>query len=372
VSLPDTMLDVSLLLALIVAVALLTRRTPVPLTVVLTIGGFALAASGLSPALGELQGETFEQVVLYVFLPLLVFAAALDIDLRAFVRNAGAILALAVVAFLVSAVLVGLALNLALGVPLVVTLLFGALISATDPVAVVAVFREVGVPRRLLVLVEGESLLNDGVAIVAASVLLGGALGGTTDPLGGVVEFAGVFAGGAALGVVIGLLAAALLPWLPALPSVVLTLSVAYGSFLLAEHTFHFSGVVATAAAGMVLAGIAPMRASADVREQWHATWEVLDYVANAVLFLLIGLALGTVGLLEHLGPIALAIVVVLVAARPPSSPSCGCSSASGTSHGSDGATRRCSPGAGCAAASPSPSRSPCRRTSTSASCSSP
>jgi CPA1 family monovalent cation:H+ antiporter len=314
VSLPETMLDVSLLLALIVVVALATQRTRVPLTVVLTVAGYALAAGGLSPDVGELQGESFEQVVLFVFLPLLVFAAALDLDLRAFVRNLGAILGLAVVAFLVSAALVGVALHLALGVPLVVTLLFGALISATDPVAVVAVFRQVGVPRRLLVLVEGESLLNDGVAIVAASVLLGGALGATTDPLAGAAEFGGVFAGGTVLGLLVGLLAAVTLPWLAALPAVVLTLAAAYGSFLLAEHVLGFSGVVATAAAGMVLAGLAPVRASAAVREMWHATWEVLDYVANAVLFLLIGLALGAVGLLEHLGPVALAVVVVLVA----------------------------------------------------------
>jgi hypothetical protein len=178
VSLPRALLDVSLLLGLVVLVSLVLSRTRIPLTVVLVVAGFALAATGLSPDVGELRGETFEQVVIFLFLPLLVFAAALDLDLRAFVRNLGAVLGLAVVAFVVSMVLVGLALHSALGLPLVGRAAVRALISATDPVAVVAVFREVGVPRRLLVLVEGESLLNDGVAIVASSVLLGAALGG--------------------------------------------------------------------------------------------------------------------------------------------------------------------------------------------------
>ena len=313
-SLPHTLLDVSLLLALVVAITLVTSRTRIPLTVVLVVAGFALSASGLSPDLGELRGEAFEQVVIFVFLPLLVFAAALDLDLRAFLRNVGAILGLAIAAFVVSMVLVGLALHAALGIPLAVTLLFGALISATDPVAVVAVFREVGVPRRLLVLVEGESLLNDGVAIVASSVLLGAALGEAASPLAGIADFTVVFFGGALIGAVLGLIAAVALPWLSAMPAVVLTLSVAYGSFVLADEVLGLSGVMATAAAGMVLAGLAPSRASAHVREAWETTWEVLDYVANALLFLLIGLALGTVGLLDHLGAIALVIVVVLLA----------------------------------------------------------
>jgi Kef-type K+ transport system membrane component KefB len=103
-------------------------------------------------------------------------------------RNLAAITALATVALLIAATLVGFGLNLLLGVPLTVALLFGALISATDPVAVVAVFRDVGVPKRLLTLVEGESLLNDGVAIVLYNILLVGALGGVLTIGSGVLS----------------------------------------------------------------------------------------------------------------------------------------------------------------------------------------
>lgn len=306
------LLEVSALLTVAVLVGLAARRIRVPLSVVLVVVGFAAAAVGLSPQVGRLEGETFEQVVVFLFLPVLVFAAALGLDLRAFTRNLGAVLALAVPAFVLSAALVGLAVHWALGTAIVVALLFGALISATDPVAVVAVFREVGVPRRLLTLVEGESLLNDGVAIVLFAILLEAATGGTVGVAAGVVDFVVVFGGGALIGAVLGLVAAAALPWLDRLSAAALSVALAYGGFVLADVVLGVSGVMATAAAGMVLSGLAPSRASAEVREMWDELWEALDHVSNAVLFLLIGLVIGPVGLGEHLGPILLATGVVL------------------------------------------------------------
>ncbi|MDT0275479.1 cation:proton antiporter [Blastococcus goldschmidtiae] len=312
--LPRLLLEGSVLLMVAVVLEPVARRVGIPLSVILVVVGFVASAAGLAPQIAQLEGEAFEQVVIFLFLPLLVFAAALGIDLRAFVRNLGAILALAVPAFLVSAVLVGVTLHWALGTALVVAFLFGALISATDPVAVVAVFREVGVPRRLLTLVEGESLLNDGVAIVLFAVLVDAALGGSVGVAAGMVEFVVVFGGGAGFGIVLGCAASLALPWLGRLPAVGLSLAVAYGSFVLADVVLGFSGVMATAAAGMVLAGYAPSRASAEVREMWEQTWEALDYVANALLFLLIGLVIGPSGLLDDLGPIVLAAAVVLVA----------------------------------------------------------
>ncbi|MDQ3735704.1 MAG: sodium:proton antiporter [Actinomycetota bacterium] len=312
--LPQLLLEMSALLILAVLLGLLTRRIGVPLSVVLVTVGFLAAAVGLTPEIGQLQGEAFEEVVIFLFLPVLVFAAALGIDLRAFVRNLGAIVALAVVAFLVSAVVVGLTLHWALGTALAAAFLFGALISATDPVAVVAVFREVGVPRRLLTLVEGESLLNDGVAIVLFAILVEAATGGSVSVTAGVIDFVAVFGGGAVIGIALGLAASVVLPWLGRLPAAGLSLAMAYGSFVLADAVLGFSGVMATAAAGMVLAGLAPSRASAEVRQMWEQMWDALDYVANALLFLLIGLVLGPELLLEHLGPIVLAAAVVLVA----------------------------------------------------------
>lgn len=314
-SLPQWMLVTSGLLALAVVLGALAGRLRVPLSVILAVvgflGGWAGGFLGLS---SPLRGHAFEQVVTYVFLPILVFEAALGLSTRSFFRNLGPILVLAVPALLVSTALVGLALRFGLGVPLAAALLFGALISATDPVAVVAVFRQLGVPRRLLTLVEGESLLNDGVAIVLVHILVVGALGGAVSVGGGVLSFVRVFFGGLAIGGVLGVLAGLLLPWLGRLPAAALTLAVAYGGFVVADHVLGFSGVTATVASGLVLSGLAPSRASAAVRELWHELWEALGYVANGILFLLIGLAIDPRLLVSYAGAIALGVAVVLLA----------------------------------------------------------
>ncbi len=315
VSLPTVLLLSSALLAVAVLLGLLAARVGLQLTVVLVLVGFTARLLGGSSGIDSpLEGEAFEEVVVFAFLPVLVFEAALGLSVRGFFRNLGPIVVLAVVALIVSAVLVGVAVAVVLDVPLAAALLFGALISATDPVAVVAVFRELGVPERLLVLVEGESLLNDGVAIVLFTILLGAALGEDASVGAGIVDFVVVFFGGAALGAVLGLGVAVLLPWLDRNLAVMLTVAVAYGSFVLADDVLDFSGVMAGVAAGVVIAGFAPSRTSEEVRETLDQVWGSLGFVANALLFLLIGLAIEPALIGENLGAIALAIGVVLVA----------------------------------------------------------
>ena len=314
VDLAQSLLEISLLLAGAVVLGLLARRVGLPLTVVLAAVGFVASSLGGSLTLEEeLAGEGFEEVLVFLFLPILVFQAVLGLSIRSFFSNLGPVLALAVVALGISTVLVGLAVRVGLDIPLASALVFGALISATDPVAVVAVFRELGVPRRLLTLVEGESLLNDGVAIVLFSFLLTAALGEQVSVLSGTVDFLGVFFGGAAIGTVLGFTAALVLPWLDRLGAAALSVAVAYGGFLLADDVLGFSGVMATVASGLVLGGLAPSRASAEVRETWDQLWEALDHIANAVLFLLIGLVIDVELLRDNLGAIGLAVLVVLV-----------------------------------------------------------
>jgi CPA1 family monovalent cation:H+ antiporter len=316
-SLPEWLLLVSGLLALAVLLAVLAGRVRLPVTVVLAVVGFLAAWAGrLLGAETPLKGEEFEEVVVFLFLPMLIFEASLGLNTRAFLRNLGPILVLAIPALLVSAALVGAALYVVLGTPLAAALLFGALISATDPVAVVAVFRELGVPRRLLTLVEGESLLNDGVAIVLFEILLVAALGGEVSAAAGLINFIGVFFGGAAIGALVGFAAALALPWLDRLGAAALSVAVAYGGFVLADYVLGFSGVMATVASGLVLGGLAPSRASASIRAVWHELWESLGYIANALLFLLIGLAIDPGLILHNLGAILLAIVAALLA-RP-------------------------------------------------------
>lgn len=217
---------------------------------------------------------------------------------------------------MISAALVGYGLVVALALPIAAALLFGTLISATDPVAVVAVFRELGVSRRLLTLVEGESLLNDGVAIVLYNILLAAALGATVTVGEGLADFFGVAAGGLLVGSMVGTAAVMLLPMLSRLPAAAMSVAVAFGSFVLAEDVFEVSGVMATVAAGIALGGMMESRADDSVRDLLHELWESLGFIANALLFLFIGLSLDLQLIKDNLAAIGVALLAVLVA-RP-------------------------------------------------------
>jgi CPA1 family monovalent cation:H+ antiporter len=315
--LPTVLLEVSVLLGSAVLVGLLAVRINIPLTVVLAVTGLVVSEAGMDlQVTGLVRGEGLKELLVNLFLPILIFEAALGLSTREFMRNLLAITALATVAVVISAALVGIGLNLILGVPIVAALLFGALISATDPVAVVAVFRELGVPKRLLTLVEGESLLNDGVAIVLYEILLVGALGGALSVGDGALDFVVVFLGGIAIGSVVGTAAVILLPVLQRLPAAALSVAVAYGSFVLAEGIVGVSGVMATVAAGVAVGGMVESRAQQSVRDLLHELWDALGFIANALLFLFIGLALNLDLIRENLDFIGVGVAAVLVS-RP-------------------------------------------------------
>lgn len=315
--LPQVLLEASVLLSGAVLVALFTQRFHIPLTAVLAVAGLLLTESGIELSLVELiAGEGFEDLVLNIFLPVLIFEAALALITREFMRNLIPIVTLATVAVAISATVVGFSMYLAVGLSASVALLFGVIVSATDPVAVVAVFRELGVSDRLLTLIEGESMLNDGVAIVLSQILVVAATGGTLAASDAVVDFITVFFGGIAIGAVIGLIAVLLLPVLGRLPAAALSIAVAYGSYGLAEAALEFSGVTATVAAGILVGSMTESRAHREVREILRELWEALAFVANALLFLFVGLALNFDAIGDNLGTIAIAAGAVLIA-RP-------------------------------------------------------
>ncbi len=319
IDLPRAVLEISALLGIAVLAGLLTRRFDIPLTALLAVVGLVVNETiGESLTITELlNGEGFERLLVNLFLPILIFEAAFGLSTREFMRNLAPIAALATVALVISAVVVGLAVHTGLGVPIVAAMLFGVIVSATDPVAVVAVFKELGVPNRVLTLVEGESLLNDGVAIVGSAILLGGALGTASLSVGGAaLDFALVVVGGMAVGALIGTAAALLLPLVQRLPAAALTIAVAYGGFVAAESVFGFSGVMATVAAGVVMGGMVSSRASRPVRDILHELWDALAFVANALLFLLVGLALDFGLIAANWAAILLAVAAVLLA-RP-------------------------------------------------------
>ena len=170
-------------------VAVVARRIRLPYTVSLVIVGLFIATQR------AIDFHVTPELILALFVPPLIFEAAFHLDFRMLRENLVPILMLAVPGVLLTTLLVGGIVTLGTGIGLAVTSVFGALIAATDPVAVVALFRALGVPRRLAVAVEGESLFNDGTAIVVFQIALAAAMTGAFNPLTGVGDFLRVVRG---------------------------------------------------------------------------------------------------------------------------------------------------------------------------------
>ncbi|MBK6430295.1 Na+/H+ antiporter [Candidatus Amarolinea dominans] len=289
-------------------VAILVRRLRVPYTVALVLVGLVLTLQQ------PLELSLTPELILALLVPPLVFEAAFHINFTELRRNLPGILLLAVVGVILSTLIVGGAVSLVTPLSLPIALVFGALISATDPVAVVALFRALGAPRRLALLVEGESLLNDGTAIVLFNLVLAAALTGHFDLLNGVADFLRVSAGGVVVGLALGWIAAQIIARVDDyLIETTLTTVLAFGAYLVAER-LHFSGVLAVVVAGLVNGNIGPQGMSPTTRIVLFNFWEYVAFLANSFIFLLIGLQVNVPTLLANWQPIAWAIVAVLAA----------------------------------------------------------
>jgi CPA1 family monovalent cation:H+ antiporter len=277
----------SLIMAMLVVVslvALIARRLNIPYTV-------ALVVVGLLISLQQLVRVTLTpELILTLLVPPLVFEAAFHLSLAELRRSLVPILVLAVPGVIITTFIVGGLVSLGVSLVLPVALLFGALIAATDPVSVVALFRALGVPKRLGMLVEGESLFNDGTAIVVFNILLVVALGGSFSGVGAAVEFIRVSVGGILVGLSLGWLVSLLIARVDYyLIETALTTLLAFGSFIIAER-LHVSGVLAVVAAGLINGNIGPRGMSPSARIVIINFWEFVAFVANSFVFLLIGL----------------------------------------------------------------------------------
>jgi CPA1 family monovalent cation:H+ antiporter len=303
------------LLVVAIMVALLARRLALPYTVGLVATGIGLAP--FSVQLGPLLSHDF---IYLVILPPLLFEAAISIHWTELRRDLLPVLVLSTVGVVISATVTAAGMRLILSWPPASAVLFGVLIAATDPVAVIALFKDLGVKGRLRLLVESESLFNDGVAAVLFALALAWAQApaASPDPMAAAMTLVKISGGGLAVGLLVG--GAALLlagRTLDHLVSAALTTAAAYGSFLLAEY-FHFSGVLATVAAGLLIGNVAvldhanPKTFSSREREFVLGFWEFAAFIANSFIFLLIGITVARVPLLG-LGLESLLVAVVLV-----------------------------------------------------------
>ncbi len=321
-SLPQLLFTILCFLTLAMVVAGTGRYLRLPYTVLLVLLG--LAANLLAPfstfAEAIQQFRLTHDLVLFVFLPALIFESALSLNARALMKDLVPVLVMAIPGMLVSAALVAFGLVMSLDIDPIVALLFGALISATDPVAVIALFHELGAPKRLTVLVEGESLFNDATAIVLFNILLGFVLSGqfvASESLSALVDFARVFLGGVLVGVSVGLLFSELIVRLSQSERsvlIVLTLVMAYLSFLLAEAGFHVSGVMSALSSAISLTIAGFPRLTGESERSIRETWSVMVLVFNSLLFIMLGLSVDVFSLASYWRAILWAVVAVTIA----------------------------------------------------------
>jgi len=330
---------VLLLLLVASAVAVVARQLRIPYTVGLVLIGLAIAffspalfTGGAGNSIKQLldisHNPLIPEIILGLLVPPLVFEAAYHIRFDDLKQDFWLIALLAIPGVVLTTLLVGALVTwgsslapLGTRITIKVAMVFGALVAATDPVAVVALFRRIGGPKRLQVLLEGESLFNDGTAIVMFYIMLavagvgglGGMGSGEVTLLTDITNFIRVAGGGAIVGIVLGLLSSQVISRIDdPLVETTLTTVLAFGSYLVAEQ-LHFSGILAVVAAGIVNGNVYSKGLSPTSRVVVFNFWEYLAFGANSIIFLLIGLAIDLQLLIQNWQAIAIAILAVLL-----------------------------------------------------------
>jgi CPA1 family monovalent cation:H+ antiporter len=298
-----------LLLFIASLVAMITRRLNLPYSVGLVLAGLGLALlpTGYAPVLTR-------ELIFTVLLPPLIFEAAIQIPWRPFRRELPLLLALVTVGLALAAAVVAAGMHYLVGWSWLASAFLGVLLAATDPVAVIALFRTLRVEKRLYLLVEAESLLNDGVAAVGFVVLLIIAAGGEAGAGDIGLDLLVIAAGGLLCGAIVTL------PLLllagrteDVLVEMTLTTLAAFGSFLLAER-LGTSGVLAAMTAGMLVGNVGWIGSITDSsRPQILAFWDYVAFLANSLVFILIGSSIASIALAPVLAAAAVAILLTLV-----------------------------------------------------------
>jgi CPA1 family monovalent cation:H+ antiporter len=299
---------IEILLLIAAVVAMLARRLHVPYSVGLVFAGIALA---LLPFNSDI--ELTKQLVFTAFLPPLIFEAAFQLRWRELKPQLPVILTFATAGVLLSAAATTLGMHYLAHWSWAAASVFGILIAATDPVAVIAMFKNSHVHGRIRLLVEGESLFNDATAAVAFVITLVIVSGQSVRVADVATTLLLIVAGSLLCGVAVAAIALLLAGGTDDhLIEITFTTVAAFGSFLLAEH-FHLSGVLATLTTGLIIGNVGHISISARSRQAVEEFWEYAAFVANSLIFLLIGLRVAHRDYSFVLLPVLIATMVVLV-----------------------------------------------------------
>jgi monovalent cation/hydrogen antiporter len=299
------------------ALSVIARLLGIPYPIVFVLGAIPL---GYVPGVPHVELDP--DLVLVIFLPPLLYVAAFFADLRALRADARALSLTSIGLVLATTCAVAVVGHELIDLPWAVAFALGAIVSPTDPVAATAIARQLGVPRRLVALIEGESLVNDSSALIAYRVAVAAAVGGSFSLFDASVDFVVAVVGGIAIGLVVGAAIAEVRRRLDDIP-VEITISIfsGFAGYLPAEAV-GVSGVLAAVTTGIYLGWLAPQISTAQMRIQGFAVWELIVFLLNSILFVLIGLQLP--GILDEVSGIevgtlagyALATIAVVVGMR--------------------------------------------------------
>lgn len=305
----ETVLLVELLIVAIV-VAIIVKYIRLPYTIALVLAGVIV---GLLPDVPAFPIDP--SLWLLLFLPPLLFEGTINMDLELLKRYATPVGLLALLGTLASVALLTTAFHFLFDLPIPLATLLAVMLSPTDPVSVLATFKEYGVARGLQTIVEGESVFNDGVAVVLFIIILAWVGGEAVSVAEGIVEFVKVVAGGALVGLILGYLTHRLYSVIDDnLIEVGLSLALAYGAYLAAER-LHVSGVIAVVVAGLIIGNYGRIFSmSPSTRLSLTHFWEVAAFVINGLLFLMIGLTVERGGLFSYASQIGIVFLAMLVA----------------------------------------------------------
>lgn len=305
----ETVLLIELLVVAIV-VAIVVKYIRLPYTIALVLAGVFV---GLLPEVPAFP--VHPDLWLLLFLPPLLFEGTINMDLELLRRYATPVGLLALLGTLVSVALLAAAFHLLFALPIPLATLLAVMLSPTDPVSVLAAFKEYGVARGLQTIVEGESVFNDGVAVVLYLIVLAWVGGEAISVAEGIVEFVKVVAGGALVGLVLGYLTHRLYSAIDDnLIEVGLSVALAYGAYLVAQR-LEVSGVIAVVVAGLIIGNYGRILSmSPSTRLSLTHFWEIAAFLINGLLFLMIGLTVERGGLFSYAGQVGLVFVAMLVA----------------------------------------------------------
>ncbi len=291
-----------LLLIISLVVALVARQFRFPYTLALVLTGLAL---GRAPVVSDIHLDP--EVVLFIFIPARLFEGAWNVSVSVLRRNWLPVLLLAVPGLLIALGLVSAALHFGAGLTWLEALLLGAIISPTDPVSVVSLFRQLRLGERLRTIIEGESLFNDGIGAAAYAIVLGLLLAEEGSPARSILwwqvaaQTLWLAFGGLLIGFALGFLISRLLRHFDDhLIEMTITFSAAYGVYLLGD-LLRTSGLLAVVAAGLTLGSYGRQRSMSErTRDVVDDVWDFIGYIANSLLFLLLGIQISS----SHIGPV--------------------------------------------------------------------